>query len=158
MDLFFDLFLREPQSTRPDPQTECDIIKHGHVTEKRVMLEHESHAPVLDFTARNIITEEEYLPAGFTPHGHVYPRAYCIAKPATGCAVFVYPAIDSQIPSESRLPNQWGGTIISGRELTIPVNVGEWVTIVYAVSEHCSAPFAIPPVKQPWKLYGKAGK
>lgn len=60
---------------------------------------------------------------------HIQPRAYCIAKPAPLCAVFVTPPCDaeSQVPySES--------TIIHDKSVD-GVRVGDWCALAYVKSE-----------------------
>src|SRR5690606_7746870 len=47
-DLAANLRLARPLAARAHGQAVGDVLVHGHVPEQRVMLEHETHAPVAD--------------------------------------------------------------------------------------------------------------
>ena len=58
---------------------------------------------------------------------HIRPRAYCIAKPAASCAVFVTPPCDAE-PQLRQMQNATAETI---REGVSHVKVGEWYVLAY---------------------------
>lgn len=71
---------------------------------------------------------KKHLPKGAKPHDMV-PRAYCIAKPAPGCAVFVTPPRDVlNTPDDD-------GSYHCAATLTLSqvgdVVLGDWVTLVF---------------------------
>ena len=59
MDLLLDLVSRRPLRTGKHGQPECDIFCDGHMPEQRVMLEHESHATVIDPLIRYLVAMQE---------------------------------------------------------------------------------------------------
>lgn len=68
---------------------------------------------------------------------HIFPRAYCVAKPATGCAVFAIPAMDAE-PQLKLLPSYplcSSSEVIHG-ESVYGVNVGEWVSLAYLTTQN----------------------
>jgi hypothetical protein len=62
---------------------------------------------------------------------HIHPRAYCIAKPAACCAVFVVPEIDS-VPLLQKTPNASSDIV---RDNVSEVRVGDWCILAYISSE-----------------------
>ena len=60
---------------------------------------------------------------------HLYPRAYCIAKPAPGCAVLIRPPADSGIEI---FPECSGDIIWEG---ATEINVGDWCATAYVVED-----------------------
>jgi hypothetical protein len=67
---------------------------------------------------------------GSTSTTHIYPRAYCIAKPAPLCAVFVTPWMDSE-PAVRTPMFSSAHTIHDGvRE----VKVGDWCSLAYVTT------------------------
>ena len=60
---------------------------------------------------------------------HIFPRAYCVAKPAPLCAVFVEPWMDAE-PQVRNEKYSGSVTIDEGAE---NVNVGDWCAIAYVV-------------------------
>ena len=65
---------------------------------------------------------------------HIYPRAYCIAKPAVCCAVFVTPRCDAEV----YLTKFDNATVQTIHEGVADVNVGDWCTLAYVVTSGCS--------------------
>lgn len=77
---------------------------------------------------------------------NMFPRAYCIAKPAPGCAVFVTPWMDAMPPVCT--PGFSSSQII--REGVFDVRVGDWCALAYVSREQVSEwyAFKLPePVK-----------
>jgi len=60
---------------------------------------------------------------------HIFPRAYCVAKPAALCAVFVKPRMDAE-PQVRNEKYSGSVTVYEGAE---NVNVGDWCAIAYVV-------------------------
>ena len=60
---------------------------------------------------------------------HIFPRAYCVAKPAPLCAVFVEPWMDA----ESQVRNKKYSGSVTIDEGAENVNVGDWCAIAYVV-------------------------
>ena len=61
---------------------------------------------------------------------HIYPRAYCVAKPSASCAVFVTPWMDAE-PQIRKPELESSHTVYYGVE---NVNVGDWCSIAYVVT------------------------
>ena len=63
---------------------------------------------------------------------HIFPRAYCVAKPAALCAVFVKPWMDAEPQVRNERYKGYSGsvTVYEGAE---NVNVGDWCAIAYVV-------------------------
>lgn len=59
---------------------------------------------------------------------HIQPRAYCIAKPAPLCAVFVTPPCDSE--PQLRKPRLDESTLIQNGSAS-GVELGDWCSIAY---------------------------
>jgi len=62
---------------------------------------------------------------------HLYPRAYCIAKPAPLCAVFVTPWFDAE--PQVRTPEYSAAQTV--HEGVADVRVGDWCAIAYVVTD-----------------------
>ena len=58
---------------------------------------------------------------------HIKPRAYCIAKPAACCAVFVTPPMDA----EPHLRQTQNATCEIAHENVSHVKAGEWYVLAY---------------------------
>lgn len=71
---------------------------------------------------------------------HIFPRAYCIAKPAPLCAVFVVPWMDAE--PQIRMQEYSSSDIV--REGVEGVNVGDWRALAYVASDGCSRMVAFP--------------
>ena len=67
---------------------------------------------------------------GATRVRHVYPRVYCVAKPAPLCAVVVSPWQDAEI--QIREPQYSSSCIIQHDSAKI-AEVGGWYSLAYAV-------------------------
>lgn len=67
---------------------------------------------------------------GATSVSHIYPRAYCIAKPAPMCAVFVTPWMDAE-PQVRQSDCSSSHTVVHGVE---KVRVGDWCSIAYVTT------------------------
>jgi len=63
--------------------------------------------------------------------GHLYPRAYCIAKPAPLCAVFVTPWMDAE-PQICTPEYSASHTVYVGVD---DVHVGDWCALAYVVTD-----------------------
>ena len=63
---------------------------------------------------------------------HIFPRAYCVAKPAALCAVFVKPWMDAEPQVRNERYKGYSGsvTVYEGAE---NVSVGDWCAIAYVV-------------------------
>lgn len=89
------------------------------------------------------------LPKGFEPTC-VVPRAVCVLKMGSGCATFQWD-VDELDYTEADPYNRQGTDIrrYFNDESTSVTHIrqGDWVTLVYAVSEGCSQWFWIPKVK-----------
>ena len=70
---------------------------------------------------------------GATSVSHIYPRAYCIAKPAPMCAVFVTPWMDAE-PQVRKPEYASSHTVGYGVE---KVKVGDWCAIAYVTTPGC---------------------
>ena len=66
---------------------------------------------------------------GATDVAHLFPRAYCIAKPAPGCAVFVVPWMDAE--PQIREPAYGAQLVHDG---VSGVRVGDWCALAYVVT------------------------
>ncbi len=62
-DLFAYLLFRRTRGARPHAQAECNVFKHGHVLEQRVMLEHEADLAFAYMARRGIFAIEQDLAA-----------------------------------------------------------------------------------------------
>lgn len=60
---------------------------------------------------------------------HIRPRAYCTAKPAPGCAVFITPWQDAE--EQIRTPDFAGSAIVY--EGVCDIAVGDWCALAYVV-------------------------
>ena len=60
---------------------------------------------------------------------HIQPRAYCIAKPAPLCAVFVTPPCDA----EPQVP--YSKSIVIHDKSVADVHVDDWCSLAYVQSE-----------------------
>jgi hypothetical protein len=65
---------------------------------------------------------------------HIKPRAYCIAKPAACCAVFVTPPQDA-VPM---LRNTQNATAETCYENVTQCEVGKWYVLAYVCTPGCS--------------------
>jgi len=74
---------------------------------------------------------------------HIYPRAYCIAKPAPGYAVFVTPFVDAEPQVRTEKYSSSEGV----RAGAYDVNVGDWCSIAYVATAHCGEPHVIEVLK-----------
>ena len=59
-DLRADVRGRRPDGPRANLQAEGDVLRHGHVPEQRVVLEHEPDAPRADGPLGNVLAVEEH--------------------------------------------------------------------------------------------------
>jgi hypothetical protein len=55
---------------------------------------------------------------------HILPRCYCVAKPATHCAVFAVPAVDNE-------PGVNCNSVSIQHESTKYVELGDWCSLAY---------------------------
>ena len=62
---------------------------------------------------------------------HLYPRAYCIAKPAPLCGVFVTPWMDAE--PQVRTPEYSASHTV--HEGVAEVRVGNWCALAYVVTD-----------------------
>ena len=69
-----------------------------------------------------------------TSVSHIRPRAYCIAKPAACCVVFVTPPDDAE-PQMMRSQNTTAETISDGG--VSKINVGDWCVLAYICTPGC---------------------
>lgn len=60
---------------------------------------------------------------------HIFPRAYCVAKPAPLCAVFATPWMDA----EELVRNKKYSASVTVSEGVADVKVGDWCAIAYVV-------------------------
>jgi hypothetical protein len=74
---------------------------------------------------------------------HIYPRAYCIAKPAPGYAVFVTPFVDAE--SKIRTPEYSSSESV--RVGANDVRVGDWCSIAYVSAAISGEPCVIEVLK-----------
>lgn len=73
---------------------------------------------------------------------HILPRAYCIAKPAPCCAVFV-------VPPEDREPQtQCDGTIFVQEKEAFEIETGDWARLAYIQRPEISSMSIIPKKRQ----------
>lgn len=63
---------------------------------------------------------------------HIRPRAYCVAKPAPGCAVFATPWCDS----EPQIRLKLFSSSITVREGVCDVQLGDWCELAYVANKH----------------------
>ncbi len=82
-----------------------------------------------DYTATTIrqIRKRAMRLKGVRQVRHIYPRAYCVAKSAPGCAVFVTPWTDAE-PQIRQKSFSSSHIVRSGVEL---VHAGDWCSLVY---------------------------
>ena len=77
----------------------------------------------------------------------VIPRAYCVAKPAPGCAVFSTPWRDYRkhlVKSENKLYNSSVTiTEISASDSVFNVQLGDWRTLVYGVAANSATWYVV---------------
>lgn len=84
---------------------------------------------------------------GATSVSHIYPRAYCVAKPAPLCAVFVTPWMDSEPQSRNYIYSaSW---TISGDSGIGGVTVGDWCSLAYITTPGCGSMRVIENLSQP---------
>src|SRR3954449_13055110 len=57
--LVADLFVARPRSARLHPQAECDVLEHAHVTEQRIVLEHEADLALTDILLGGIFAMKQ---------------------------------------------------------------------------------------------------
>ena len=71
-----DLGAGRPPVAGPDPQAERDVLEHRHVTEERVMLEHEADAPIAHVAIRGVLVFEQHRArvGGLQPRNHAQQR------------------------------------------------------------------------------------
>jgi len=62
---------------------------------------------------------------------HIFPRAYCIAKPAPLCAVFVKPWMDAE--AQIRMEKYSASDVI--HEGAEDVRVGDWCALAYVACD-----------------------
>ena len=72
---------------------------------------------------------------GVTAVSHIRPRAYCIAKPAACCAVFVTPPCDAA----PLIRHSQNATAESIHEWVSHVEVGKWYVLAYVTTPGCGA-------------------
>lgn len=65
---------------------------------------------------------------------HLYPRAYCVAKPSTGCAVFVTPWMDAE--PQVRTPQFSSSHLV--RDGVEKIVSGDWCSLAYVVTSGVS--------------------
>lgn len=71
---------------------------------------------------------------------HIYPRAYCVAKPAIMCAVFVTPWMDAE-PQIRETEYSSSNMVYNGVQ---DVRVGDWCALAYVVTSGCQERYAFP--------------
>ena len=71
---------------------------------------------------------------------HIYPRAYCVAKPAPGCSVFVTPWMDAE--PAIRTPVFSSSETV--RENVTEVRVGDWCALAYVQTAVSGMMYAFP--------------
>lgn len=76
---------------------------------------------------------KKYLPKGAKPHDLV-PRAYCIAKPAPGCAVFVTPPQD--VLNTPEIAGHYHQAEVLNLAHVDDIHVGDWVTLAFCEFKH----------------------
>lgn len=62
---------------------------------------------------------------------HIFPRAYCLAKPSPQCAVFAVPLCDAE--PQARSPQCDSTTILYG-ESVADVSAGDWCALAYVIT------------------------
>ena len=63
---------------------------------------------------------------------HIFPRAYCVAKPAHFCAVFVTPPCDS----EQQIKPPYSSSATVHNDTATSAEVGKWYSLAYCVCEN----------------------
>jgi hypothetical protein len=75
---------------------------------------------------------------GATSVSHIFPRAYCVAKPEHfKCAVFAIPPCDAEPQAYHR------SNIIIENETAIKAEVGKWYSIAYCVQPSGDQTFCV---------------
>lgn len=69
---------------------------------------------------------------------HVFPRAYCVAKPAALCAVFAVPTQDRQ-PLVHDKP-----CVVIQNGSAAGVCLGDWRSLAYVSTRTCGEPVVLP--------------
>jgi len=87
-----------------------------------------------DYSAYSIKMRKWVKDQGMKLHGsksvsHIFPRAYCIAKPSPCCALFVKPWMDAEPLVRNK--NDSSSDIV--REGVNDVQVGDWCALAYVV-------------------------
>lgn len=86
------------------------------------------------------------LPRDWKIH-HIHLRAYCIAKPAVGCAVFVVPGCDGVTGSQFDTAHDVRGVPMSKPKFDVyDFKVGDWATLVYVSPGSWGAWAAMQPI------------
>ncbi len=76
---------------------------------------------------------------GATSVNHIYPRAYCVAKPAPMCAVFVTPWFDSE--SQIRQAKYSSSNTVHNNVES--VQVGDWCALAYVTTPGMGTTYVI---------------
>lgn len=95
------------------------------------------------------IRQEAMKIKGVTGVRHIHPRAYCIAKPAACCAVFVVPPCDHEPHLRSFEPNNSAELIQNNS--AAKVKVGDWCSLAYVITHSFSQPQVILINNKPLK-------
>lgn len=99
---------------------------------------------------------KKHLPAPAVPLD-VVPRAYCVGKPAPGCAVFAMPHSDlrKHLTKKELAPYNSGVIIHSfDSDAVLKMCQGDWATLVYARSSTSSLWYAIPKL-MPFSVFAE---
>ncbi len=70
---------------------------------------------------------------------HIFPRAYCVAKPAPGCAVFAIPWQDAE--EQIRKPEYSSYETV--HQNVGNVKAGDWCSLAYVVAPSSSETYVI---------------
>ena len=70
---------------------------------------------------------------------HIYPRAYCIAKPAPGCIVVLTPWMDSEPQIRSK---PYSAAVIVREGDVADIDVGDWCSVAYVITSGSGMPYA----------------
>ena len=75
---------------------------------------------------------------------HIFPRAYCVAKPAPCCAVFATPWCDAEW--QMRRADVSASELV--REGVARVEVGDWCAIAYVATPGCGQFWVVENLSQ----------
>lgn len=97
----------------------------------------------------------KYLPKGARVT-ELIPRAYCVLKPAPGCAAFAMPHLDcrAHLATEDNAKYNSGVTIhaLNDNKCVYDLLQGDWSTLVYATTKTSGLWYCTPkPI--PWNTF-----